>query len=101
MTEAIAARAARLFGLSDPGSVDVEATVSDPEALVLGDRLLDSMDLVELLLVIEEDLAVPMVELIEEANADTLAAVAGVALAHAPAGSCARFCDRWRPATAG
>jgi acyl carrier protein len=95
MTDAFVRRASLLFGASDPATIDPEADVIGPGDYVVGDHVLDSMDLVELLLAVEEDLSIPMVEIVEERAASTLSDMARAALDHASPVAARQFCERW------
>jgi acyl carrier protein len=90
---ALAHRLAALYRLGDarPGLDD---NVFGPDAVALADRRLDSLDLVELAVTLEEELGLRMHQ-DDLRRLSTLRGLGGLAVQRANPAAVARFVDRW------
>jgi hypothetical protein len=96
VASAVVRRACVMFGV-DSGSVVIDTTRNffSLDGFELGDHAFDSMDLVELLITLGDELDIPLIELTEDGDAHTLADVAAIIAASASTEVVAAFCARW------
>jgi hypothetical protein len=66
--------------------------------LVIGGRQFDSLDLIEALVALEQDLGVLILDRVELARAATLEGIARLFIAKADRAAVERFCGRWEAA---
>jgi hypothetical protein len=64
-------------------------------ALMLGTQTIDSLDLIEAMVSIDEDLGVLMLDRAELRAAGTLQGIAELVLAKADSGAVEHFCEKW------
>jgi acyl carrier protein len=95
LARALAGRLAELFE-DDAGHIDLDADVFAPHGALLGQRRLDSLDLVAIGVTIEEELGIRLHQH-DLALASTLRLLAGLLLHRANDVAVRNFVTRWLP----
>jgi hypothetical protein len=80
-----------------PPEVVIEPLFVD-DRIVIGGRQCDSLDLIEALVALEQDLGVLLLDRVELTGAGTLEGIAGLFIAKADRVAVERFCERWEAA---
>jgi acyl carrier protein len=93
---ALVALVRRHFGLGEEVLVDPERSFFSSDAVSVGDRSLDSIDLVELLVTVEEETDVPVIDMVDREGIDSLRGVAAALVREADAATIEGFCTQWR-----
>jgi acyl carrier protein len=75
--------------------IDHDASFFAPEGFALGDRELDSVDFVEMIVAIEDDLGVSILDAADVENIDSIQKLAAFAEASADTTRLNAFCEQW------
>jgi acyl carrier protein len=96
IVRALVGRVVQLFGLTvHADRIDADAAFIGQDAVSIGGHELDSMDLLEILVTLEDELGVELIDDIDVDQLSTLRAFAEHAGRAAPAEALADFVDRW------
>jgi hypothetical protein len=100
LAQAIVTRAAGLFSVAnkfDPAVLDLQ--LLGGEAIEIGGHVLDSLDFVELMVALQEDLDVSLLDIEDMEQVGTLRGLAQLIVESGPTARLAEFCERWDPSS--
>lgn len=96
IVRALVGRVVQLFGLTvDIGTVHADAGFIGEEVISIGGHDFDSMDLLEMLVTLEDELGVALIDDVDVDRLGTLRAFAEHAGRHTPPERLAEFVERW------
>ncbi len=96
IVRALVGRVVQLFGLTvDVDVIEADAEFMGDDVISIGGHTFDSMDLLEILVTLEDELGVPIIEEIDVDELGTLRAFAERAGQQSPHEQLAAFVQRW------
>lgn len=94
---AIVRRIGDLFGLDVGDDIDLDQNFVQARGFALGGYDFDSLDLVDIMVRLEDELDVPLLDADDTERLASIGALAAYALDHGPAEAIAAFTQEWAP----